>query len=72
MASPGAKSCVERDRLVEAYTEAKFRYDSLHSQRIFAVIQGVDSPTVGELAKAEMAKENAQAALLAHAKEHGC
>ena len=36
------------------------------------MIKGVDSPTAEELAEAEMAKENAQAALLAHQKEHGC
>ena len=72
MASPEAKSCVERERLVQVYTETKLRYDTLHSERIFAVINGLQSPTTAELAEAETEKENARIALLAHRKEHGC
>ena len=72
MAFPAVKFCIERQRLVEAYTEAALRYRRLHSERIVAVIQGLEPPTSAEVVEAESKKEKAKIAVLAHQKEHGC
>ena len=72
MGTPAGRPCVERDRLIEAYTEAAHQYDRLRSDRLFALIRGAESPTAAELTDAEAEREKAKIAILAHLKEHGC
>jgi hypothetical protein len=72
MASPAVEFCIERERLVQAYTTAALRYNRLHSERIMAVIKGREPPTAAELIEAEIQKDNVKIALLTHREEHGC
>ena len=72
MASPAVKFCIEREKFLEAYTTAALRYNGLHSERIFAVINGLESPTADELIEAEIQKDKAKFALLTHQEKHGC
>jgi hypothetical protein len=72
MASPAVRFCIEREKFLQAYTTAALRYTRLHSERIFAVIKEVESPSWAELVEAEIQKDNAKITLLTHQKEHGC
>ena len=72
MASPAVKICSELARLSQDYTAAVLRHTQLRSERIFAVIKGLESPSAIELIEAEIQKNKAKIALLAHQKEHGC
>jgi len=72
MASPAIKFCIERERLVRAYTTAALRHNRLLIQRILAEIKGLEPPSPAEITEADTKKENAKIAILAHQREHGC
>jgi hypothetical protein len=72
MATPATVLCIEKERLIRAYTDAALEYNHLNSLRVSALIRGEESPPLDEISEAEMRKENAKYAILMHLDEHGC
>jgi hypothetical protein len=72
MAAPAPILCMEKERLIRAYTDAALEYNHLNSIRIAALIRGEETPPVGQISEAEMRKENSKYAILAHMLDHGC
>ena len=48
------------------------RYNRLKTERIVAMIKGLEAPTEAELVEAETGKDNAKFAVMVHQKKHGC
>jgi hypothetical protein len=64
--------CIEKERLIRAYTTAAVAYNHLNSVRVDALIRGDDPPPLDKISEAEVSKENAKYAILVHLEEHGC
>jgi hypothetical protein len=72
MASPAPVRCIEKEKLLAAYGKAAAECIRLHAARTEAVLQGEEFCLLGQLAAAEIARENAKYAIIVHQHVHGC
>ena len=65
-------ACIEKQRLLQAYTAAVAECNRLQSAQVSGLLQDDGFDFEMEIAKAGDRREQAKYAILAHQQEHGC
>jgi hypothetical protein len=65
-------ACVEKRRLLQAFTEAVAECNRLQSAQVSGLLQGDGFDLESDIAKAAQGRELAKYAVIAHQQEHGC
>ena len=65
-------ACVEKRRLLQAFTEAVAECNRLQSSQVSGLLQGDGFDLEAEIAEAAERRELAKYAAIAHQQEHGC
>ena len=71
---PSPIACIEKERLMKAFTHAVSEFNRISSAQVAALLGG-SSPILRfekDLARAEARKYAAKLAVLIHQQEHGC
>jgi hypothetical protein len=69
---PSPIVCIEKQRLIQEYTNAVSECNRLQSAQVLAVRRAEDFTFEEEIAKASQRREYAKYAIMDHSEKHGC